>query len=282
MRRILLHLAYSNLWISCTAAGFVILNQSCLGLARDPRPCILAFATMFMVYTFAKAIHFDPLADQVNDPERTAFLVRWRKPLVAAAVSLYGVALALGYRWGVTWLCILPFLTALLYDLKWLPASWRYRRLKDIPGVKSLVVAVTWSLVTVLFPALLAGSPPGPGLIVLLVWNTLLWFVNTAFFDLGDMQGDALEGTRTLPLVLGFANTRRLLLLLTLMAAGLLEAARWQGLLPEQAGWANLISLYTAAFVMAARPEEDLGFLCDVVADGIGVVGGLLALLRTP
>lgn len=278
MRRLLLHLAYSNLWISLNAAGFVLLNQKLMGFPLEARPAWLAFATMFMVYTFAKAVHFDPKADAVNDPQRTAFLMRWRVPLIGSACALYLWALWVSWSIGVLWLCLVPFLTALLYDLKWLPARWRYRRLKDIPGVKSLVVALTWALVTVMFPACLAQQSP-QGLPVVFLWNALLWFVNTVFFDLGDMQGDALEGTETLPLVLGFTRTRLLLLALTGLASGLLEWARLQGQLPPCAAWANLVSLYTAAFVAGAQsPETDLGFLCDVVADGVGILAGLLAL----
>lgn len=281
LRSFLLAFAYSNLWISLTALGFVRVTQVVLGLPYEPLSGLLAFATMFMVYTFAKAVHFDPEADKVNDPERTRFLLRWRKLLVSSALFFYGVALWLSWSRGLTWLCLMPFGVALLYDLKWLPRHWRYRRLKDIPGVKSLVVAITWALVTVFFPLLLAPGcsvhPAGLGL--LLFWNTLLWFVNTVFFDLGDMQGDALEGTRTLPLVLGFSRTRRMLLALTLLAAAVLEFARWQGWLPPVVAWANLISLYTASFVWAAREGEDLGFLCDVVADGVGIFGGILLAL---
>lgn len=281
MRSFLLAFAYSNLWISLTALGFVRVTQVVLGLPYEPLSGYLAFATMFMVYTFAKAVHFDPEADKVNDPDRTQFLLRWRKVLVGSALTFYAVALWLSWSRGLTWLCVMPFGVALLYDLKWLPGHWRYRRLKDIPGVKSLVVAITWTLVTVHFPLLLANDcPVNPaGLAALLLWNFLLWFVNTAFFDLGDMQGDALEGTRTLPLVLGFASTRRLLLALTLLAAGVLEVARWQGWLPPVVAWANLISLYTASFVWAAREGEDLGFLCDVVADGVGIFGGIVLAL---
>lgn len=279
MRLVLLQLAYSNLWISATAAGFTWANQRLLGLQWDGLSGYLAFATMFMVYTFAKAIHFDPQADCVNDPERTSFLLRWRKPLIASAASCYALALGLAQARGLAWLCLLPFLTAVLYDLKWLPAGWRYRRLKDIPGVKSLVVALTWALVTVLLPALL-GPPLDPLLVALVfLWNTLVWFVNTAFFDLGDMRGDALEGTRTLPLVLGFQRTRRLLLGLTFVAAALLEWGLWQGLLEPGSRWINLVTLYSAAYVGWARdPDQDLGFTCDVVADGIGLVAWLMAL----
>ena len=151
--------------------------------------------------------------------------------------------------------------------------------MKDIPGVKSLVVALTWAAVTVFFPVALASPTNGIGIVWMLVWHSLLWLVNTIFFDVGDMAGDALEGTRTLPLVLGFATTRRLLMVLALLAAAWLWVGiRGDWLAPAAIG-ANLVSLYSLAYVWALRDEnQESGFLCDVVADGIGLVGALAVL----
>lgn len=276
MRTSLLQLAYSNVWISLSAAGFAFATQACLGLPRQPEAPGLAFATMFMVYTFAKAIHFDPQADALNDPQRTAFLLRWRAILIPAACFGYLLALSVAWREGVLAFTVLPFVTALAYDLKWLPRSWRYRRLKDIPGVKSLVVALTWGAVTVLLPARIVATPWDGGTAAMFVWSTLLWFVNTVFFDVGDMAGDELEGTRTLPLVLGFRRTRRLLLgLCGLAALTLWQAARLDWV-SSAAAVANLTALYSWAYVFATRrPDEELGFRCDVTADGMGIFCGL-------
>lgn len=280
VRSILLQVAYSNLWISLSAWGCVRVTEACLGLPHDARAGFMAMATMFMVYTFAKAIHFDPQADQCNDPERTQFLLRHRRWLIRLAGLLYGLALSLAYPLGLAWLCWLPFLTALLYDVKWLPAGWKYRRLKDIPGIKSLVVALTWAAVTVLFPVGLAPATSSVAVAWMLVWHTLLWLVNTIFFDVGDMAGDALEGTRTLPLVLGFATTRRLLLGLALLAGGWLWAGVYWDWLAPLALRANLVSLYSLAYVWMLQSEsQESGFLCDVVADGIGLIGALALLV---
>jgi hypothetical protein len=80
-------------------------------------------------------------------------------------------------------------------------------------------------------------------------------------------------------LVLGFQRTRRLLLGLTFVAAALLEWGLWQGQLEPGSRWINLVTLYSAAYVGWARdPDQDLGFTCDVVADGIGLVAWLMAL----
>lgn len=276
-----LKLAYSNLWISLSAAGHVLLTQFCLGLELRAWPAFLAFSTMYMVYTLAKAVHFDPQADAVNDPERTRFLCRWRFWLIGLATVLYAGSLVWLWPRGLVWLALFPFVTAVLYDFRLLPSGWRYRRLKDIPGVKSLVVGLTWGVVVTLFPVLLAEGPSSKGWVVAgwALWNSLLWFVNTVYFDIGDMEGDRLEGTQTLPLVLGLGSTLRLLWLTTLIAWCLLGGLLASGQLPAQAVWAHGLELYALVYLTAARsPGKDLGFWCDVVADGQGVLAALLVL----
>ena len=276
----MLALAYSNLWIALSAAGAVFTNQALLGLPWDWRPCFLAFSIMFMVYTFAKTIRFDPQADELNDPARTALLRRFRSPLIALSCFLYAISLGLAWRWGVLGFCVFPFLTAVLYEVKFLPAGFRYRRLKDVTGVKSGVVALTWAALNVLLPVVMAGAAWSLAVAVVLAWNFVTFFVNTVFFDIGDMSGDRIEGTVTLPLSLGFRRCRALLLALCVAAAALLWWGQREGLLGGCAGWANLASLYSFLYVMAARREgQDLGFLCDVVADGIYVFSAVCVLI---
>ncbi len=279
MRSLLLKLAYSNLWIALQAGGQALMTQAMLGLPFDLRACWLCFLCMFFVYTFAKTVRFDPTADALNDPERTGFLLRWRVPLIALGVLLFAIGTWQAHRWQVLWLYLFPVLTAVLYDIKILPARFHYRRLKDLTGVKSVVVAIAWSVLGTLVPVSLAGQGSGPGVYFLLTWYFAMFFVNTVYFDLGDMRGDRAEGTLTLPLWLGFRFTRVMLLAITLACAGALWAAAHSGLVSPAGHWINVLCLYQLAFVWLARDEEtNLGFLCDVVADGAFLVGGLLAL----
>jgi 4-hydroxybenzoate polyprenyltransferase len=250
-------------------------NQVLLGLPLDPMGPWLCFVSMYAVYTFAKTVRFDPVADGVNDPERTEFLKRWRGPLIALAAICFGVGWwqAPGLRFLLVW----PVLTAVAYDVKFLPGSFRYRRLKDITGVKSLVVAITWSVLTVMLPLQLAGGPVTPAVVLLLLWNTLIWFINTVLFDVGDMTGDRMEGVVTVPLWLGRRNTLLFLGALDGLAVFLLWYGQSVGWLVPAATAVNLLGLYLLACIQAAGRLEDTGFLCDVVIDGMGVAAAILA-----
>jgi 4-hydroxybenzoate polyprenyltransferase len=278
----LLNLAYTNALIGLTAAAQTWVVMRLLGMPPSLEPPLLAFACIYFVYTFAKTIHFDPKADAVNDPERTALLLRWRVPLIVSAFLAYGAGLWTAGRHDhfALGLMLFPVVVALFYDLKFLPATFRYRRLKDIPGVKSLVVAVTVALLTVLLPLHLAGVGLGTSAWILLLWTFVRFFINTVYFDLGDIRGDALEGVMTLPRLLGFRVTREMLMVLNTFGLALIELAVRNGALPPSARVLNLTSLYGYWFLLAARDEDtDLGFLCDVVVDGEFCVAAILMLL---
>jgi 4-hydroxybenzoate polyprenyltransferase len=277
MTRLLLQLAYSNIWIALQAVGQTFVNMLLLGV-RSYEACWLAGLSMFFVYTFAKTVRFDPQADWENDPERMQFLQRWRWPLVALASFgfLHGLWLTWGDA-GRAWLFVFALVGAVFYNVKWLPASYRYRRLKDITGVKSLVVALIWGVQTTWLPVYDAGMSVGWGpLLGVTLYATLCMFINTVYFDVGDIKGDRLEGVVTLPLWLGFKNTLRMLHGLNVLAMLWLGWMQWMGWVNWLALPLQAMTLYTWWFLRAARDEDsDLGFWCDVIVDGAYVFIGV-------
>ena len=86
----------------------------------------------------------------------------------------------------------------------------KVRKLKEIPGSKTLFVALAWSFITVLFPALDSNAFSSENLAVFLV-ITLFVFIRTMLFDVFDVQGDMIAGKETLPVCIGEEKTIRLL-----------------------------------------------------------------------
>ena len=274
----LLNLAYSNLWIAFSAAGAAYMNARLLGV-EAPRSILLCGISMYLVYTFAKTVRCDPQADFANDPERMEFLQRWRKPLIALAGVLFilGTVLCRG-DFAQFLLFIYPILGAAAYDVKWLPASFRYRRLKDVTGVKSLFVAFIWGTTNVLMPAYEAGVLDRVLAIkALILYNTMVMFVNTVYFDLGDVKGDRLEGVVTLPIALGFSRTLVLLHLVNVLAAVTLWGSLQMGWI---SGGGRLITgmlVFNFSYLVQARNEDsDIGFWCDVVADAVFLAAAVM------
>lgn len=282
IKKVLLSLAYSNLWIALSAGAQVWVHYQIFGVSPRLEPCLLAVASMFWVYTFAKAVHFDPTADALNDPDRTRFLKSYRIPLIVWAASGLVVGGYLSARNSATTLVLflLPTLAGLLYDLKFLPAGFRYRRLKDITGVKGLVVAGAWVALTLGLP-LQYGAAPEPGTVAAVgLWSFLHWLINTTYFDLGDIEGDRAENTQTVPVRFGYSTTRRVLHLLNLVTVVLFyglwtnEAVATAAL---PAGLAALNNLYI--LTKAGGEQSDISFECDVIADGLFIWVALYLLI---
>ena len=97
-------------------------------------------------------------SDRFNDPDRSEFYIRYRLLLSIMAIAAGGAGLLTAYHMG--WM---PFLILLLmsilglsYNLKlipgWFPKQPKYKRIKDIPGSKTILIAVAWGVVSAVFP----------------------------------------------------------------------------------------------------------------------------------
>jgi 4-hydroxy-3-methylbut-2-enyl diphosphate reductase len=165
-------------------------------------------------------------ADQFNDPERASFYDRYKQLLTLLALAAGGAGLVIAFTLG-----LFPFLMLLVmsllglsYNRTLIPKRFtavRYRRIRDIPGSKTILIAMAWGIVTALLtPLSLAEKPQWiTGLIFL--WAAGLVFARSVFFDILDMQGDRIVGKETIAILLGEKRSLRLLkiILMLLMAA---------------------------------------------------------------
>jgi (E)-4-hydroxy-3-methyl-but-2-enyl pyrophosphate reductase len=174
--------------------------------------------------------------NRFNDPDREAFYHRYRVILSAAAISAGTLGLLAAVPAGrVAFLLLLAMsVTGLSYNLRIFPCGFtrplRYCRIKDLPGSKTILIALAWGVVTVVLPQLgdpAAASPLSAGLVFL--WATGLVFARTAFFDILDIQGDRIVGKETLPILIGERRVRRLLERVLLAACALLLVASLSG-----------------------------------------------------
>ena len=94
--------------------------------------------------------------------------------------------------------------------------------LKDIPGSKTLFVALAWGAVISLLPALAVNQRMNVSTGIAFLFVFILVFVRSAFFDIADIQGDRIVGKETLPIIIGEGRTRNLLKLLLGVLAVLL------------------------------------------------------------
>jgi len=155
-------------------------------------------------------------ADRYNDPDRSSFYNKNKILLAFLAFAAGGIGLMTAYSVG--WI---PFLIlfgmsvmGLSYNLRIIPKRFaydKYWRLRDIPGSKTVLIAMAWGIVTSVLPRLSVSGNIHLNTAIIFLWLLSLVFVRTAFFDILDMQGDRIVGKATIPILLGEKRALRLL-----------------------------------------------------------------------
>lgn len=269
---------------------YVALGAGCLAYACAKLQLLKGsklFAAMAVLYVLSMHILNNltgQKADLYNDPERAAFY-RTHLPLLLTTALIAGasgllIALMLG---GVPFLVLLLMsLLGLSYNLPLLP-GWitrgRCTRLKDVPGSKTVLIAVAWGLVTALLPALYAGKGLNLQTGLVFAWATTMVFVRTAFFDLLDIHGDRIVGKETIPVVLG--EKVSLTLLKALLAGGgvLLLLLGFLSLAPGLGFFLLVCPALLGGLILAHERGKTLpGVRFEFAVESTFVLSGLLGL----
>lgn len=272
-----LALVDSSLWTALTLAALPLFVAHALHLPLDLRPAAIIGAAGLAIY------NLDHLADALGEPGSAD---HWRDgigrgPLIALVV---GACLALGALLlsappAATAVVLLFGSVGALYGLPLLPrAGGGWWRPKDVPGAKCLLVSGAITVAAVGLPLAMGGTTP-PDADVAPVALFLFAFVlgNTLMCDVGDLQADLRSGVRTLPVVLGVAGTRQVVVLMHLVLLALFLWAQASGMVaphPELVVSSALVVLYA----VLVTEQSDKGLL-SLLLDGCSFVPLLAALV---
>lgn len=210
--RALTYLARARL---LTALGATSLAHALAVLMRtDPLPAtayILCAAFVFLAYTVNRRTALDPTLRTLSPVDQ--FFLRHRRSLAALAGAALMACLASAYHLGAPTFLLtsIGLLISCLYAIPLLPGTRPYRRLKDLPASKDLLVACAWAVVLT-GVVTLAGREghaahvlAGCGVVVF-----LLILSQTVILDLRDIESDQLIGVETLPVLVGRKRAVRL------------------------------------------------------------------------
>jgi len=226
----------------------------------------------------------DKESERYNQPGRTEFYESWGSWMIFAGISSAGAALILAWFQGN-----LPFLLLLaisglgmIYNLRilrrWPGMGVRYQRLRDIPGSKTVFVALAWGIVTSLLPALTAGERVLPGTAVAFLFSAVLVFVRSTLYDFKDIQGDLMVGKETIPIVLGRRKAEILAVSLLIFLGGLLTVAGPLGWATSVTSWLLFSLGYVVFYYWLFRQRiVGRGFLFEGAVDASFIFPGLLA-----
>jgi len=213
LRNILFLVVSSAIPASLIGSLILLLSFILQGIKLDMMLLAAAFTLTFSVYNFDRLIK--QREDLINDLDRSKFIKEKREIWATVTTASLITSIALGAVKGLSVLLtmLLPLAVFVGYGIG-IPSM---PRLKDIPGVKNLVLAGTWAFVPTLLPNLIRAEPlrEKDAVLSLLFFYFIFTkvFINTILFDVRDIEGDRVVGVKTLPVVLGVKRTRMILLL---------------------------------------------------------------------
>ena len=226
-------------------------------------------------------------ADQYNEPERALFYRKYRYLLTTLAIVSGGSGLIIAATLGLWPFFILLAMSimGLSYNLRLVPENltWiRKRRIKDIPGSKTLLIAVAWGIVVGILPPLSTSGTISWANVLVFIWSSGLVFIRTAFFDILDMQGDRIVGKETIAILLGEKRSLRLLnnmvaaLIVILLISGAFQLISPLGFV------LTLCPLFIGAILKGYQKRYLLpGIRLEFTVETLFVVAGLLTFLWT-
>lgn len=269
-------IVYGNAVIGLAAVGVVFTIAIFLGNFAPLELLAVVFLITMSSYNLNRFME-QAEEDAVNHPRRSAFFSN-NAPFFAFNIILIVVAILLAFFYkganGLLIVSIFP-LSVLAYSAKWIPH--RYSRIKEIPVMKNIFPTTIWALAPILCVIWLS-APVGTALLASFVFVFLRLLVGVIAFDVRDIRGDRAYRIKTLPVLLGIADTKIFLLLLNTLSGLFLFVSVAEGWLPPAANAVNLITLYGYYYIFSLSEKAPL-YLYDLVIDGEYFLWAPLALL---
>jgi (E)-4-hydroxy-3-methyl-but-2-enyl pyrophosphate reductase len=277
-------LLLSNFMVALGAFCLSYAANMLSGIAPDVVHSSLAFLYIYAMRIFNRFL--DKGAGTYNDPERAGFYINHKVFLVSSGIAAIIVALIISFKAGLPVLLAMAGLSALgvIYSVPLVPLSfrhlWRYSKMKDIPGSKSLLEALAWAAVIVLLPLLEPLKMHWLNVMIVFFFVLSAAFVRAAFFDVLEVQGDMIVGVETLPITLGEKRTISLLKYIIIAAALVLIIAllfRAVGLF----SFLMLVPLFVLASLLRTYEKGRIqhGPLLEFLIEGNFLIAGFLALI---
>jgi 4-hydroxybenzoate polyprenyltransferase len=223
--RFLKILIETNIFISIAAVAFLWANVLLLGLngALAYLSLQVFFSTWF-VYQVSRWIYFKKGA--YTGPEE--WVLKWfeRHPRFSQLTIAFSGISAIIFTCLLKWKTILVLVIiggiSILYPIPFLKPLGIKKRLRDFPFIKIFLIALVWSVTSVLLPALETNIDFGMRKDVLVLWIAQFIFILfiTLPFDINDSEVDKLTDVKTIPIVFGNKRSK-----LACFALGTLYAA---------------------------------------------------------
>ena len=209
-------LTSTSIFIALNASIVAAFSSLLYGVEVKPTILLIAFLATFSVYNMNRAT--DRAEDSINRPRvASRSLLFFLVPSMVASALCLLLSASVGAQ-ALT-VIVTSFIASIFYSVKLSPST---PRLKEIVGLKSVLVAFSWGFTGALLPASFQAVDVAK-IVMAFTYIFIQILVNTILCDVRDMDGDRSSGVKTLPIALGLSRTRKLLFIVnTLMFPWLL------------------------------------------------------------
>jgi 4-hydroxybenzoate polyprenyltransferase len=243
LKKIFTFLTVSSIFVGMTGFFQTFAGYILLGGIPNLSLCLAVSLMTFSVYNLNKLT--DIKEDSINAPERMKFLAGKRAQMLYVSLGAYVLSAAIAFLTLPSALPVvfIPLAANTLYSSRLIPSI---PRLKDIPVMKNVTVALSWAFVCTLMPGIEMNEPV-KAVMPVVYFMIARVFINTVIFDIRDVDGDRANGIRTLPVIMGERKTTFTLLAVNSTLIPWLMAGRGSELL------AVIMILYGYAFILGFR-----------------------------
>ncbi len=194
----------SNIFISLAAVSLALATEAELGISMTSHAYLwVIFLATLSDYNLHKLIAVNKPENRM--PEKFSLAtINLTLLKILLILSTAGLAISLFFVKSETLFILAPLaLISFLYSIIFKKKQKIPVLFREIPGIKTLLLAMVWTCATVLLPVLQTENYPNSANIVLIFVERFTFIFAIAIpFDVRDMKGDRLAGIRTLPIAL--------------------------------------------------------------------------------
>jgi 4-hydroxybenzoate polyprenyltransferase len=259
------------------SGSFKVLSSDLLINTFSTNTAILTFLITFSIYGLNKLT--DLKEDAINIPERINIIGRIRPVFKFSLVSSFILSVILSFLINAHTLPVLlfPLFSGILYSVKF---SKNLPRLKDITGVKNITIALTWAVYTTFLPVVYFNDFYRNQTISMFYLFFFKSYINSVLFDFRDIEGDSMNGVRTIPVALGRSKTKKFLLILNSAFIPWLVFSLYTGIFHRYLFALVFSIVYGYWYILHfCREGKKVGKSLDLLVDGEWILTVIFALI---
>lgn len=268
----------SKIYIALAALLLTIETQIQLGMKPQWHPYLfLIFFATLLEYNVPRLMLVLTNRDRLNTARNKWINEYTGLFFLLVLVSVVGFIIALFLAKAEVLLVLAP--VAVLTFFYSTPVFGKRKKpfgLRQVPFLKIFLIALIWSVVTILLPVVKSDQPLQTTHILLMLAERFLFvFAITIPFDIRDMTADNNAGLKTIPLLVGAGNSLRVAVF-ALLATGVVAAVHYRFTDQTFMIWAFLVSILTTIVFLIVNRLRRLPFYHYGILDGTMLLQGLL------